>query len=231
MNTGLSEVDIVNNGFAITGVKSIDNLGANTVAARLAKSLFATARLQVFDLPVNWKFATSRAQLTRLTTDPAFGSYQFQYKLPGNCVRVIASIDLAGDDLEYRWDREVFVTESGGREIETDVLLTDQEEVYIKYIRLRTNTGTWPGWFARLVSISIAGIVETPVKQEKWSRKIQFLWDEAWTKAQQSNSMEDARVNKDGVNLELGNTEVVDAGSRDICNSRHGRWPWRCWPS
>lgn len=216
MNSGISETDIINAGFAITGVQQIVTIDDETVAARWAKSLFKTERLRVSDLPVNWKFLTSRVQLARMTADPTFGTYNYQYVLPGNCLRVIATVDELGDDFEYKHRREVSVVISGGREIETDVLLTNEETVYIKYLRLRTDTATWPGWFGRLVSIGVAALVAAPVKQGKWERKIELLWEQAYLKAQESNSMEDVDVDGNNQRLEKGNKDVAEAASIDI---------------
>lgn len=216
MNSGISQTDIINAGFAITGVKEIVNIDADTVSARWAKSLFATERLRVSDLPVNWKFLRTRIELARTTADPAFGTYNYQYALPGNLLRVIAMIDEFGDDYEFPYRKEVSVVISGGREIETDVILTNETSVFIRYLRLRTDTATWPGWFGRLVSIGIAALVASPVKQGKWDRKIEFLWEHAYEKAQQSNSMEDVDVDTNSRRLEKGNKDVVDAAGIDI---------------
>lgn len=219
MNSGISETDIVNAGFAITGVKRIVSIDDETVGARWAKSLFSTERLRVSDLPVNWKFLTSRVQLARTTADPPFGTYSYQYALPGNCLRVIATVDLYGDDFEYKYRKEVAVVVSGGREIKTDVILTNETSVYIKYLRLRTDTAVWPGWFGRLVSIGIAALVAAPVKQGKWERKIELLWEQAYIKAQESNSMDDADVDANNRRVEKGNMDVVDAAGIDILST------------
>lgn len=227
MNSGISETDIINAGFAITGVKQIVSIDDKTVAARWAKSLFATERLRVSDLPVNWKFLTSRVQLARMTTDPAFGTFNYQYVLPGNLLRVIATIDEYGDDFEYKWRKETAIVISGGREVETDVMLTNEETVYIKYLRLRTDTATWPGWFGRLVSIGIAALVAAPVKQGKWERKIELLWEQAYLKAQQSNAMEDVDVDANNRRIEKGNNDVADAAGIDILTTPYRRRvPW-----
>ncbi len=216
MNTGISQTDIVNAGFAITGAKQVVNIDADTVSARLAKSLFKTERLRVTDLPVNWKFATARVQLAKMTADPPFGSYCFQYALPGNCVRVIAMVDEFGDDFEYKHRKETAVAITGGREVETDVILTNEESVFIKYLRLRTDTATWPGWFGRLVSIGIAALVVAPAKQGKWDRKIELLWKEAYLKAQESNSMEDVDVDSHNQRIEKGNMDVTQAAGFEL---------------
>jgi hypothetical protein len=178
-----------------------------TKAARVAKLVLPHARKLCFDLPVNWKFASTRAQLSQHGSEPAFG-YDYQYKLPDSCGRIISTVDENGDDINYRYRREIYIS---GPE-KTPVLLCDQEECRIRYIVYLDNPGYWPGWFQELVVLTMAIKLAKPLtEQDRMKLNLQYTWKDAYSLAQASNGMEDVDVDDNNVDIDLGNKDVLDA--------------------
>ena len=208
----ISETSITNASLALIGAKSITSLSDNTPAARWAKMMFEMARGTCFGLPVKWKFAKTRTELTKLSTDPAFGSYDHQYQLPPKCVRIADTVDEDDDDLEYAWDREFVVIRDGGKEQEYDVMLCSEDEVYIHYIRLRTDPGVWPMWFVKLVYIELAILISGPIKQHENKDRLKQLWEIAYERALSANGMEGVVLGKySNAARDKGNNDVIDA--------------------
>lgn len=210
----ISETDVKNLGLVLVGARKLTSATDASKAGRLTSSLFELSRGGMFSLPVNWKFATTRAELGS-TTDPSFGYYDHQFILPANCVRIVAQVDEDSDKIEYEHRREVYIDSSSN---EHDVILTNQDACFIKYIRLRMNVAVWPVWFARLVALDLAILLCEPLKQDK-AKKNQLLMlmtapVDGWlAKAIQANGMEDKDVTSNGVSLDKGNTDVLDAAT------------------
>lgn len=204
----VSETDIANVALIMVGEAKINSLQDNNKAARLAKSLFTICRDEAFGMPVDWKFATTRTELSQLSTTPAFG-YDFQYGLPSNLHRIIAQVAEDDDRLQFEYRREVIG--------ETDVLLTNETTAFIKYIILRTDTSVYPPWFVRLVYLNMAVKLAQPLKQDK-NKVEQFvlLLELATIDAEQSNGMEDVNVNQDQRRDDTGNMDVLDAARREL---------------
>ncbi len=208
----IKEIDIKNLALTLVGAKKLTTASDASKAGRLTSSLFELSRGGMFALPVNWKFATTRAELGA-TTDPAFGYYDHQFILPADCVRVIAQVDEDSDKIEYEHRREVFIDTSNNKH---EVILTNQDDCFIKYICLRVNVGKWPAYFARLVALDLAILLCEPLKQDK-AKKNQLLVlmtasVDGWlAKAIQANGMEDKDVTRNMTSIDKGNTDVLDA--------------------
>lgn len=213
----IAKVDIINLALSLCGAKKVIAVADNTKAAKLAASLFKTSYRAIAELPHNWKFLTSRAQLGALT-EPGFGSWEHQFEIPIFCLRVLAQIDVDDDTLEYDWKREVYIDSTGG---EHDALLTNQATCYIRYIRDRGTDqaiARWPGWFSRIIALDLAILLCEPLKQDKVKKNqlLQMMVDpvRGWLPlAIASNGMEDVTTNKDGVNLDDGNKDVLEASN------------------
>lgn len=217
----LSQIDLVNAALLLIGAKKISSLTDATKAARLASSLYELARNEIFDLPIDWKFATTRAELSAYATDPLFG-YDYQYELPAGCRRVVAMVDEEGDEVEYEWRTEVVVTGAGVGQKERNMLLTNQSEAFIKYIVIRTNLSRWPGWFTKLVYVNLAILLCEPLKQDKQKKnQLLIMYEEAYKKAEAANGMSDVDVSSDNIRFDRGNTEVVDAARSEQANKRY----------
>lgn len=209
----LSEVDISNVALAMTGADPITGFTDDSESARFCKSLYPVARDETFDLPHNWKFAKTRVQLPQLSTEPAFGGFEFQYTLPDNNRRLLAVIDVDGDDVEYQWRREL--VRVGSKDV--DVILANETTCYVRYIRLRTDPAVYPGWFVKMIYLSMASKLSQPLKQDK-SQALSFvrMWQVAVDEAVRANALEDVDVNSENIRVDLGNKDVVNAASIEV---------------
>ena len=218
----IGKVDVINAALLLIGAEKLTATTDATKAARLATSMYDIALREVHDLPIDWRFATARAELAQMSDAPIFGEYDYQYELPAKCRRILAVVDEAGDKTEYEWGREVAVITSGGRDEEYDVFLANQDEAFIKYIRLREDPNKWPGYFIRLVYLTLAILLCEPLKQDKQKKnQLMLMYDDAYNKARTGNGMENADTSDDGVRLDLGNTEIVDAATIEEVSKKY----------
>lgn len=88
-----------------------------------------------------WNFAIIRAKLTRDTAAPAFG-YAYRYKRPADCLRWLP------------WDSDDPFHFEG--EEEGKFFLTDEEEIFIRYIGDHTETGDWSPLFVDVLAHTLA---------------------------------------------------------------------------
>lgn len=185
--------------------------GIATKTQRITKIIYDGIVNEVFHFNIPWKFATTRAQLDELSTTPAFG-YDHQFAFPAVCVRILSTVDEEGDDIHYPYRREVLLTRSGSRTVETDVLLTNQDEVFVRYVFLRANPAAWPGWFQRLVILHGAMQLVAPVQKDDFTAlNIQRQFVDAYSKAKGANAAEDLDTGDQAADLDMGNSDFVDA--------------------
>lgn len=174
--------------------------------------MYDIARNEIFDKPVEWRFCTARAQLSKLSAanNPAFG-FDFQYGLPANTRRIIAMVDESGDIIEYPFRREVYVASN---DVQTDVILTNETIVFVKFIVLRTDPAKYPAWFTNAIYVRLARLLFQPIREDTTLfRKLQFMWDEAWSDALAGNAAEEVETDGTGRELDDGNTDVVNAAT------------------
>ncbi len=211
----IAKVDIINLALSLVGAKKLIAVSDNTKAAKLAASLFKTSYRAMAELPHNWKFLTARKQLGALD-DPDFGSWEHQFEISPNVLRIIAQIDVDDDSLEYSGEREVYIDSSN---VEHDAWLTNQTTCYIRYIRDRGTDqaiARWPGWFSRIVALDLGILLCEPLKQDK-VKKNQLLAMmaspvEGWmAKAIMANALENIVTSRSGVPLDKGNQDVINA--------------------
>jgi len=208
----VSPVDISNVALTMVGALPIVNFTDDSKSARQVKSLYPVSRDETMDLPYNWKFLTTRQQLSQLTDAPAFGGFANQFTLPDNARRVIAQIDVDSDDIEYRWRRETFFKNKR----HYDVILTNQETCYIKFIRRIDDTAKYPGWFIKMIYLSMASKLSQPLKQDRLlALDFVAMWQLAVDEAKAANALEDVDVNIEGIRIDDGNTEVVNAAANE----------------
>lgn len=211
----ISKVQVINAALALIGAKKLFATTDEVKSARLASDLYEISQNEIFDMPIDWHFATVRAELSRYGTAPAFG-YEYQYLLPSRFRRIVALVDEDGDLTEYEWRRECCVEITGNDEFEHAVMLTNESEVFIKYIRQITNVNMWPAYFTKLVYINLAILLCEPLKQDKQKKnQILVMFEDARNWAVMSNAMENADVSDDNVNLDKGNQDVINASSKE----------------
>lgn len=205
-----SKINMVNAALLLVGAKKIGSMSDNTKSARLATTIYDQCESEVESLPINFKFMQARAELSRLTDAPIFGPYDYQYALPDSCVRITAHCDETGRKKEFAFEREVYI--SGDEQ--TDVILTNEETVYVKYMAKRTNPALYPGWYAKLIITKIALYLAEPMKQRtEIYNKLKFIWEEALSHAEDANAMESADVNWNNERLDEGNNDLINAAN------------------
>lgn len=206
----ISETNIKNAALSLIGAPLIITPTEDSKGAKTSKELYPLAVREVYEYPlIDWSFAISRAKLSRLADAPVFGSYDYQYALPARCLRVVSLCDEKGDETEYEGSREVYV-DANSREY--DVLLTNQDEAFVRYIRERSDTNSWPAYFAKMVYTRLAILLCAPLKADKQKKQqLLELWKEAIIEAKTGNGCEDVDVSDDNVPLDKGNTDVVKA--------------------
>jgi len=204
-----SKLQIINAGLLMVGADVLSSLSEDTVTRKKALAVYDIARLEVNDLPIDWHFATSRAQLAQRTETPISG-YDYMYNLPHKLRRIICQIDDAGDEVEYEWRREVYINDASRQ---FDVMLTDQDSpIYIKFIVERPTEGTWPAWYARVVYLNLAYMLAEPLKKDKSKvADLYKIYELAKIEAEAANAIEIGNVSDSNVNLLKGSTEVIDS--------------------
>ncbi len=207
------QIDIVNAALMLVGAEKLTALTDASKSARLATAMFDIVRDEIFEIGIDWNFAIARSQLSQLSATPAFG-YNYQYQLPSGCLRVLACVDEGDRELEFEWRREVYVSVSGTEDVETDVIACDEDELYIKYLRRRTNCGCWPAYFTKLVYLNLALLLCEPLKQDKQKyNQIAVMFDNAIVRAEMANARENVNVSGDSINIDKGNSDVIDAAT------------------
>lgn len=202
---------IINQIIIAVGAKTLGSLSTDTKAQRVVDSIYDGIVDEVLDFNIPYKFASARAELTELDSTPAFG-WSHQYGLPGGCVRILTTEDENGRTIQYPYDREVLITRTDNKVTETDIILCDQEQVFVRYIFLRKNPAAWPGYFRRLVILHGAMQLCAPIKKDDFrSLFIEKQFNKAYKRAKGRNGAEGMETDDNDVNLDLGNTDVIDA--------------------
>ena len=137
-----SKLSVINGALSYVGEEPLTSLAASSQKTKRQKNAdrnYEAAILEIFDLPVEWAYFRTRAELSAYGTDPAFG-YDYQYTLPDNIRRIIETVDEDGDNIQYKYQREI-VVDSDGKAI--PVLLCNEEECRIRYIVYIDNPAKW----------------------------------------------------------------------------------------
>lgn len=161
---------------------------------QLCSMFFDSVRDEILESE-DWKCATARAKLAQISTAPAF-EYDHQYALPNDCLRPLIICDKNGTKFDVPWVIE-------GRN-----LLTDEDVVYIKYIKRETDLSKWTPTLIKVFVLKMAIELCTPLsKSRNILESLAFeLREIAIPQAEISN----ARVGY--VKDEDGEDEAVEAG-------------------
>ena len=103
-----------------------------------------------------WRFAKTRVQLSQDTTAPTF-QWDYAYSLPADFERAVLVYD--GSDnatgaTEYDY------------ELEGKKLLTNESEVYLKYIAYVADVGAWDSLFTEVFILTLARKLVIPLSQD-----------------------------------------------------------------
>ena len=145
-----------------------------------------------------WNFAMKRADISaQLADTPPFG-FDFAYQLPTDCLRV--------------WEMqgaEEWVVESGQ-------LLTNQDvEIFIRYIRVVEDTGSFPPAFVNCLATRLAAELAAKLSDDKPMRQalLEELYKVALPAAYRLNAIEGNKPrHKDEQSMDNGNFSWQTSG-------------------
>jgi len=193
--------------------------GQGGKVAGLANEMYELAVDEEFEIGIDWKFAKTRAQLNLAEQMPAFG-WTYAYEIPAGlgCRRIIAMVDADGDDYEYDWDREIIIV--GEREV--DVLVTNEPTCRVRFIRFRPLPAQWPAFFRKCVYINVAAmLVPSVVAEDQLYLSIKRVLQQARADAERINTLEQARTDGAGKNLDEGNNDVIASAGGSTTPTRN----------
>lgn len=139
-----------------------------------------------------WKFSLVRAYLESPDTDAPVWGFDYQFTLPGDCLRVIeVGTTYVGVDLnDYRQsDNAEFRIEGAA----PGKLLTSlwDEDVPIRYVKRVTNVGEWDVTFAKLVAADLAERINPRITESEAIQQRLMAWRQsAMTEAFLTNAIE-----------------------------------------
>jgi len=201
---------VVNRMMIAIGQKTLASLGTDSKSQRAANDTFDGIVAEVFALPIDYHFATAYAELVKIATDPALG-YDHQYKLPDGCVRVISTVDENCRDVHYKYEIGVYCHTENGKMVQDDVLLCNQDEVFVKCIVLRTNPGHWPAWFTKVVILTGACELCVHIEGDDYrALRLQTRLEQALDDARAANGLEGMDVDEEGRDFLAGQKDIGD---------------------
>jgi len=187
----VSEVQICNLALLKVGNLSITALTDATKEGRSCNVLYPLMRSEIM-ASHPWNFAMARADISAaLVTAPVFG-WDYAYTIPGDCLRVV---ELYGSDAEW-------VVEGA------ELLTNESEEIYIRYIKLITDTARYSPSFVSCFATRLAAELAGKLCDDKNLRAslLQELYKVELPNAYNLNTMEGNRPRStDEQPLDTGN--------------------------
>jgi len=186
-----SVVEICNMALNLVGNLSITALTDSTKEARACNVLYPLLRNELM-ASHPWNFAMTRADISAaLATTPAF-EWDYAYTIPADCLRVW---ELYGTDAEW-------VVEGG------ELLTNQDEEIYIRYIKLITDTARYSPSFVSCLSTLLGAELAAKLADDKTMRRelLEELHKIKLPDAYSLNAMEGNRpLHTDEQTLDSGN--------------------------
>lgn len=147
-----SKVDVANVSLGLIGGTRITGFDKGSKNANLVSDLYDPLRLHLLSHP--WNFATERVELARVSETPSF-EFKYAYKLPAKWVYTVSVHDNdAGVGTIF------FKEEQLG---DQNVLLADEENVYLRYVTDEEDPNLWSANFRRAMSSALARDLAIPV--------------------------------------------------------------------
>lgn len=135
-----SEVEICNSALIKIGAARILALTDDNDRARLCSDVYPRLRDKLLRSHP-WNFAIERVQLALSTSVPAFG-FSNKFAVPTDCLRILEINDGSTADLEYQK--------------EGDYIVTDESQIFIKYIKKITDVSKYDKNFDEVLALEIA---------------------------------------------------------------------------
>ncbi len=131
-----SQTGISNQALAQVGQEPITAVDTSTRQGRICLAVWSLVLDAMLEVHA-WGFATKRVALQQLSETPEFG-FAYAYAVPSDCVRILE----VSPDTEYS--------------IEAGQILSNEDELALKYVHKVTQAGLFPPWFALAMSDAIA---------------------------------------------------------------------------
>ena len=140
---------ICNSALAKVGAARITALDEGSKNASLCAELYDKCRDDLLRAHT-WNFAAARVKLAQAAEPPVFG-FARAYKLPADWIRCVAAEGEGGQALVYR--------------VEGDCLLSDAEDVYLRYVRRVEDVNRMPADFREALACLLARELAIPIAQ------------------------------------------------------------------
>ncbi len=147
-----SVVGIANIGLTAIGQTNITSLTQGTKTANAVNTIYDELRRNMLVHP--WNFATVRAQLARSATAPTY-EFNYAYVLPSDHIRTI-SVHNNDEGVGTIYYKEEQVNDQR-------VILSDDENVYLRYVKDEDDPNLMPADFRYALSMAIARDLAIPI--------------------------------------------------------------------
>lgn len=137
-----SSVSISSNALILLGDAPISSFNDPGAGAQTASNLYESSYHTLLSMH-RWRFATKKAQLSRLSTAP-LNQWTYQYQIPTDCVAVIT------------------VYPVGDYEIYEDKIYANDASLSVEYV-YRVDESQLPLWFAKTMEFYLAMQFAIPV--------------------------------------------------------------------
>lgn len=142
-----SKTRIINSALLKCGEEAIASPDDDSRAARYSNRQYDIIRDNLLRA-YNWNFAIGRATTAPDATAPAFG-FAYQHQMPDDCLRVIGVFDEAEPIQNY-------TSSTVPHKIEGRSILTDEDTLYIFYIKRVTDEALFDATFNEAFALALA---------------------------------------------------------------------------
>ncbi len=207
-----SQNEIQNSALVLLGQRPATSPSEQTKASQFVTDRYETIRDFIL-ANGNWNCATTRAQLSVLSTAPAFG-FANQYQLPNDFIRLVRFGEGLEDlDVQFRIEAK-----SNGDGSASRVLLTDFSTADIVYVFRLTEVAKMDELLKYAISARLAYEISLAVKGDiQQTRLLKIMSDEATSLGQYSDAVQ-APVEIMGGSQWLQSRVAGGGGFRSIAN-------------
>ena len=147
-----SKTEIANVALVLIGGTRITSFTDGSKNANTINDIYEDLRRHLLAFP--WNFAATRVQLAQLTNDPAF-EFEHAYALPADWLYTVSVHD---NDAGIS---SIFFKEE--QQDSQNVLLSSEEQVFLRYTRDEEDVNLWSPNFRRAMSTALARDLAIPI--------------------------------------------------------------------
>jgi hypothetical protein len=175
-----SQVAICNTALTFLGADRITAITDNNENARRLNAIYDQCLEDVLRAHP-WNFAITRVELALLTTTPVYG-YDYEFQLPADCLRVIEVNEGTNVLTDYK--------------IEGRKILTNYDEIFIKYIADITDPNQYTSQFIFVLASRLAAELAYPITNNKSTAELATqIYTEKLRIAKETDAQESDSVN------------------------------------